>query len=407
MENYKIYAEILEQEALNQFYEAIKSPGVVQAALMPDSHSGYSLPIGAVVKTKEYVYPAWVGYDIGCGMCAVKTDIIADLDNNTLLKIKEKIIEKIPLGINKHKKAQKFKLDLPHTAVADKLMRDIGLYQCGTLGGGNHFLELGRDSDNFLNIVIHSGSRGFGKKIAEHYMKLAAIKNSDEDRYTQEFEEKHKFSKFKEKNPEKYEKDKQEFIYRRVRARLNTNIEGHYGFHIDSDDGKDYINDLNYALEFALINRKMMIDNTIKCIKEVLNTEVNTMRFINRNHNHAEIKGDYIIHRKGATHADKGMLGVIPGNMKDGSFIVEGLGNDDSMCSSSHGAGRVLSRSKAKQTLDYTEFTESMQGIITNHTSDTIDEAPKAYKNIFEVIDLQKDLVKVIDRVVPIINIKG
>lgn len=111
MENYKIYAEVLEQEALNQFYEAIKSPGVVQAALMPDSHSGYSLPIGAVVKTKEYVYPAWVGYDVGCGCSAVKTDIVADLDSSTLLKIKEKIIEKIPLGINKHKKIPKNVMD--------------------------------------------------------------------------------------------------------------------------------------------------------------------------------------------------------------------------------------------------------------------------------------------------------
>lgn len=131
------------------------------------------------------------------------------------------------------------------------------------------------------------------------------------------------------------------------------------------------------------------------------------LMFINRNHNHAEIINEFVIHRKGATHANKDMLGVIPGNMKDGSFIVKGKGNSESLNSSSHGAGRVLSRSQAFKTLDFDEFNEEMKDVVTNHSIDTLDESPKAYKNIFEVMKLQEDLVEVIDYVRPILNIKG
>jgi len=131
-------------------------------------------------------------------------------------------------------------------------------------------------------------------------------------------------------------------------------------------------------------------------------------KFINRNHNHAELKsnGD-VIHRKGATHAEKGMLGVIPGNMRDGSFIVKGLGNPDSLSSSSHGAGRVLSRKKAKEQCSYEELEKLGETIINNHTKETIDEVPSAYKSIFEVMDNQKDLVEIVAHVKPILNIKG
>jgi tRNA-splicing ligase RtcB len=160
---------------------------------------------------------------------------------------------------------------------------------------------------------------------------------------------------------------------------------------------------MNCALQFALDNRKEMIDVIVKALgspKELL--------FINRNHNHAEVvEGEFVIHRKGATHAEEGMLGVVPGNMKDGSFIVEGKGNKDSMSSSSHGAGRVMSRGEARKRLDYSEFHTSMEGIETNHSETTLDEAPKAYKDIFEVMELQKDLVEVLDRVRPLLNIKG
>ena len=141
--------------------------------------------------------------------------------------------------------------------------------------------------------------------------------------------------------------------------------------------------------------------------QQPLGTMLNLDKRINRNHNHAELKDGYVIHRKGATHAESGMMGVIPGNMRDGSFIVRGKGNPDSLQSSSHGAGRVLSRKKAKATLDLEEFKSETAKLVTNHTDAMLDEAPKAYKDIFEVMELQKDLVEVVDRVIPILNIKG
>jgi tRNA-splicing ligase RtcB len=206
---------------------------------------------------------------------------------------------------------------------------------------------------------------------------------------------------------EKYLKARQDFVYRRTRARVKTNTEGHFGFDLNSDAGKNYVKDMDMALDFALANRQDMINKIIKSMEDVLNRKIKTDRFINRNHNHAEIKDGFAIHRKGATHAEKDMMGVIPGNMKDGSFIVNGKGNEDSMCSSSHGAGRVLSRRKAKDTLDVNDFHDDMKGIVTNHTDTTVDESPRAYKNIFEVMELQNDLVEVVDYIKPILNIKG
>jgi len=394
--NTKVYAEVLEQGAITQFAEAMALDCNIQGALMPDAHSGYTLPIGAVIKSLGQVFPSYVGYDIGCGMCAQKLDITADeLD---LEKLRDGIVKNVPVGMNKHKKARKYNLG-DCTTVAKDAFEASGKYQLGTLGGGNHFIEVGTGNDGKVWIVIHSGSRGFGYKIAEHYMRDAAIANTDEARYEDEFE---RNNSWKSHNPEKWEKAKEEFVYRRVRARLNTQIEGHYSFDITSKRGKDYLKDLNVALDYALENRKRMIAEIVK-----LMGSPKELTFINRNHNHAEVNGNEVIHRKGATHAEKGMMGVIPGNMKDGSFIVEGKGNADSMNSSSHGAGRVLSRSQAKKTLDVDVFNETMKGVVTNHTDGTIDESPLAYKNIFEVMDLQDDLLNVKDRVIPILNVKG
>lgn len=184
--------------------------------------------------------------------------------------------------------------------------------------------------------------------------------------------------------------------------------EGHYGFDVDSQNGRGYIKDMNWCHDYALWNRKVMLFDIIDSIRECkidggINDEI-----INRNHNHAESKdGLHWIHRKGATHAEEGMMGVIPGNMRDGSFIVRGKGNPDSLYSSSHGAGRVLGRAKAKQLVDLDDFTLTMDGIVANVSEDTKDESPFAYKNIYEVMELQKDLVEVVAHVRPILNVKG
>jgi tRNA-splicing ligase RtcB len=378
---------------------------------MPDAHAGYTLPIGAVIKSKGKVFPSYVGYDIGCGMCAVKIDI--DPSEVDLVRLKEEILKNIPIGFSTHKEALNPSLETK--GCSKKLLDSLsttGVFQLGTLGGGNHFIEVGKgESDGKLWIVIHSGSRGLGHKIAEHYMNEAYIINNpnefEEEMIRADFFKRNKG--FAENRPEEYKKAEDKYVekQRALSAKKNKKIEGHFGIDIDSEIGRQYLRDMEYCLEYALENRKTMINSITNSIAEITNKSLDVSMFINRNHNHAELKDGYIIHRKGATHAEKGMMGVIPGNMRDGSFIVRGKGNPDSMSSSSHGAGRVLSRAQAIKQLDLAEFHNQMIGIVTNHNDSNIDEAPKAYKNIFEVMEAQKDLVEVVDRVIPLLNIKG
>jgi tRNA-splicing ligase RtcB len=375
--SYKIYADVLEDAALEQFKSAMELDCVVDGALMPDAHAGYALPIGAVVRTKGVVFPSWVGYDIGCGMCAVKLDVTKDMFLEELASYRysmemlhELISKRIPLGFNHRKVPSEFadfegllKLYRSRTAT-DIWMKKGAELQLGTLGGGNHFIELGSDEEGSLWIVIHSGSRGFGHGVAEHYMRLASGDG---------------------------------------KAR-----EGHYGFHKGTDLFNDYMADVWFCQEYALENRRVMIKHVMSIISSIFGYEVLQKQFINRNHNHAEfMNDDTIIHRKGATHADKGMLGVIPGNMRDGSFIVVGLGNEDWLNSSSHGAGRVLGRKEAKRVLSMEEFKGTMKGIVGTVDEDRLDESPMAYKNIFDVMDLQKDSVEVLHHIIPLINVKG
>ena len=406
---YKIYGENIEQGALDQFQETMDQECTIQGALLADSHQGYTLPIGCVWKTKEMIFPAAVGYDIGCGMCAVKVN--AHKEELDLELLKNYIIENIPVGFNKRKEIG----IVPwHNDMSETLMENIrktGVYQIGTLGGGNHFIELGEadfdpevDQSGEIWIVIHSGSRGVGHKTADMYMKLAASENIDTEEIEHQFFMKHQ-DLFK-YNEGKYH----EMVNKHIeKARLQSakDIEGHHGFNINSDIGKAYLADMDYCLEYALDNRKLMISHILTGIFQQVGVRSHG-EIINRNHNHAEVDEDgYVIHRKGATHAEDGMMGVIPGNMRDGSFIVRGKGNEESMNSSSHGAGRVLSRKKAKETLNLDEFRELNATLVTNHTDEMLDEAPGAYKDIFEVMELQKDLVTVVDRCRPFLNIKG
>lgn len=364
MKPHKIYSEYIESKALSQFYDAMKLECVIKGALMPDAHAGYTLPIGSVIATDGYIFPSWVGYDIGCGMCTIKTsflkeDVLLHSDN-----IFNSIYENIPVGFNINKDSAKITYDNPMTDSMKKIFDDKNGYQAhGSLGGGNHFIEIGYDENDSIWIVIHSGSRGVGHGCATHYMKLASGDG---------------------------------------KAR-----EGHFGFDIDSQNGKDYIIDLDFCLEYALKNRKEIISRVISVISNYCSGLADEDSLINRNHNHAELKDGLWIHRKGATHAENGMMGVIPGNMRDGSFIVRGKGCENSLYSSSHGAGRVMGRRQAKENVDFESFKKEMVGIKAKVEVSTIDESPMAYKNIFEVMENQKDLVEVITLVKPMINIKG
>jgi len=363
-----IFSNNIDSEALAQFESAMAQDFVVKGALMPDAHKGYSLPIGGVVATQDVILPAWVGYDIGCGMCALKTTFSPSQIKQNRNQLFQDIYRKIPTGFKHNRNNRKWDHSrYDRSADLDGIFEKNGLKQLCSLGSGNHFIEIGFDENHHVWIIVHSGSRNLGHSAATHYMKIASGDG---------------------------------------KAR-----EGHFGLMVNSKNGQNYIKDMNFCLEFALENRKQILvtvlETLYKKIRENKQLDFDLSKMINRNHNHAELIEGMWIHRKGATQARKGMLGVVPGNMRDGSFIVEGLGNPDSLWSSSHGAGRTLGRKKAKRQLSLDDFKSEMKGIQAKVSQSTLDESPMAYKNIFQVMDQQNSMVQTLHHVKPIINIKA
>lgn len=383
MDSKKIYNYGLDVDAetLKQFKDCYSESFVESAALMPDAHSGYVAPIGAVLKTKNFVVPAWVGFDIGCGLIAVKIKGkgLVERARKNKEKIYKEVLKEIPMGVGKYngkkevtkKTREEFEKILEnfekgkHDKGIFNYLKTAAIKHLGTLGSGNHFIELGFDSktEKELWLVIHSGSRGVGHNVAKKYM----IKAS--------------------KSKEKYEKT--------------------FPIKVDSEIGKEYLNILNFGLHYALLNRLEMVYRVIKSLSEVFDKNLKYEVWVNKNHNHAIYEKGYFIHRKGATPAKKGERGIIPGNMRDGSFLVEGKGNSKFLNSSSHGAGRSMGRRDAKKKYTMNQFKDSMKGIIGNISEQTLDELPMAYKDVFKVMEAQKDSVKVAKYIKPIINWKG
>lgn len=373
---FKIFGEILCGKTLAQMNESMANDFAVAGALMPDAHAGYSLPIGGVVMTEACVVPAWVGYDIGCGMRGVRTNIIRDdMTTERLEQIKELVLQAVPMGQSKHKaqeaREQKFqKLDTMFTPVGKEIFNTRGWGQLGTLGGGNHFIEVGYDEENWVWICVHSGSRGVGHAIATHYMKKAA----------------------------------------EAAGVMKGNVEGGFSLRCDNPLYDEYMKDMKAALVWSEYNRMLMTDEVLKAMGKVFGDKIVAKDTIDNIHNTAVIIEDfglYILHRKGATSANLGERGIIPGNMRDGFFVVKGLGNPDSLHSASHGAGRVMSRGEAKKNIDFDAFQKQMEHVVTNVSVHTLDEAPAAYKDIFEVMDSQKDCVEILHHVKPLLNLKG
>lgn len=379
MKNSTIYAIDFDENTKKQFYDCLKEDFVITGSLMPDAHSGYVAPIGSVLIAKDKIVPAWVGYDIGCGMIAVKftcENLKQKIEENKqeIFQITHKFI---PMGVGEYNHLQdisdegaeefqkllrKYKSG-PHSKEILKEFKNHGPKQVGTLGSGNHFIELGITENNEVFLVIHSGSRNLGHKVATYYMKGASGQTSG------------------------YEKT----------AALDIN----------SDLGKEYLNALEFCLDFALLNRIEMAKKVHRVIEQVLAEKVGFELITNKTHNHAIIENEGIIHRKGATSSKKEELGVIPGNMRDGSFIVKGKGNKEFLESSSHGAGRAMSRKQAKQNITMDDFKNTMGEIIGVITPATLDESPQAYKNVFAVMNAQKDSVDILYHIKPLINWKG
>ena len=362
MKETHIFAEIIEQSALDQFNSAMEQDFAVKGALMPDAHTGYTLPIGAVIATDSVIIPSWVGYDIGCGMCAVPTTFSKASVAKYAVGVFNSVYSAVPVGFNHNQKDAVWQGPECTPATAAIFSKN-GLRQLGSLGSGNHFIEIGYDEIDRVWIIVHSGSRGIGHAVATHYMKLASGDG---------------------------------------KAR-----EGHFGFHTRSSEGRAYITDLAFCLAFALENRHRIIQRVVREMAHYCEGSADWLQVINRNHNHAEKKDGLWIHRKGATHAEAGMMGVIPGNMRDGSFIVEGKGDPDALWSSSHGAGRVMGRKEAQRTLNVDEFRTTMRGVTAKVDDETLDESPLAYKDIFDVMRQQFEMVRVVHHIKPLVNIKG
>lgn len=365
MNPYTIYGDVTCGKTLHQFMDALKQPYVVSGSLMPDAHYGYSLPIGSAVMTEGAVVPAWVGYDIGCGVTAWRFNIKKDVILPHLQDIYNDIMAEIPVGGAIHDKADSSKFLNHKMEGLSKYMQglydDKAILGLGTLGGGNHFIELGSDGDDNICLTIHSGSRGFGHSVATYHMANAADSVKP--------------------------------------------LEGHFAYTKD-EDIRLYMEDVSFTTWFAQLNRYRMALR-VRDIVARYSVPLSHTSIANCVHNEvtAVIANRYI-HRKGSTMAMENQPVLIPANMRDGVIIGAGLGNKGSLFSCSHGAGRLLSRSEAKLQLTQSDFEKAMTGIVCN-LEGKLDEAPDAYKDIGDVMNAQSLNVRVVDLITPLINIKG
>ncbi len=368
-----------EEDALNQARDVAALPFMYEhVCLMPDAHSGYGMPIGGVAACVDTVIPNAVGVDIGCGMSAVRTSL-REISIEDLKKVLAGIRAYIPLGFNHHKKAQKWDgfFRAPRVAVVEREL-ESARRQLGSLGGGNHFIEIQKGSDGFIWVMVHSGSRNFGYKIAKEYNQKA-----------------------------------QKVDAKRFPKLPQYNGEGGLAFlPNDCREFDEYIQAMNFALEFAFRNRELMIEYIQKAFLYVLSCEFGQM--INIHHNYAALEEHFgkkvWVHRKGATAAYQGEIGIIPGSQGTSSYIVKGKGNPESFCSCSHGAGRRMSRHRACKVLDLAAEQQKLetQGILHSIRSRRdLDEASSAYKDINIVMDEQQDLVEPVIELKPLAVVKG
>lgn len=375
-----MWLDEVESGALEQALNLAQLPfAFSHIAIMPDAHQGYGMPIGGVLATKGVIIPNAVGVDIGCGMCAVKTDVTA-LDKKALQKTVNDLRKVVPLGFDHHKNPQSRDLMPVVKGKLEVVEREYksALTQLGTLGGGNHFIEIQRGNDGFLWMMIHSGSRNIGYKVADHYNKVA----------------KKEKKKFESTIPPSWQLD---FLP------------------LDSEEGQNYRKEMNYCVDFALANRKLMMERFKEVFAENCgNKNVSFSPLINIAHNYAAMETHFdnpvVIHRKGATSARKDEAGIIPGSQGAKSYIVKGLGNPESFFSCSHGAGRKMGRKEAVRKLKFDDelYKLEKQGIVHSlFRKKDLEEAAGAYKDISVVMDNQKDLVKIEVELSPLAVLKA
>ncbi len=388
----------LEENCLEQAYHLSQLPFIHKwVCLMPDTHAGKGMPIGGVIATKNVIIPNAVGVDIGCGMDFIPTNIRVDdirdvqTGNGTLIQTMiSNIMREIPLNMERYKTPQQSEtLDrakqemekYEKNAELIPLIED-GYYQVGSLGGGNHFIELQEDQEGYLCIMIHSGSRHLGKAICDYFHEMA-----------------------RELNRKWYSEVKDEY-------RLAF-------LPVQSEEGQQYINWMNLALDYAFENRAHMLDKTCAIVKAQIEKHTGqAVEFgeeINCHHNYAALEHHYDanvwVHRKGATRVREGELAVIPGAMGSYSYVVEGKGYKESFCSSSHGAGRSYSRSGAMKEFSVEKVMVDLkeQGVVLGKRkkNDVAEECRFAYKDIDQVMAQQQDMVTPIRKLKTVGVVKG
>lgn len=350
-------------------------------ALMPDVHLGKGALVGSVIATKEAIMPAAVGVDIGCGMAAIKTTFKADQLEGKLKKIRLDIEAAIPVGFSQNKEVEKSATnwqgwrDFNELHPGVQKLENKALKQLGSLGGGNHFIELCLDTEDQVWLMLHSGSRHIGNKLAECHINTG--------------KELAKLTHTQLPDPD-----------------LAYFISG-------TPEFAAYWRDLQWAQNYARVNRDIMMARFKKIVEKYLNggTRSRPLLTVNCHHNYAEKEThfgeDVYVTRKGAVRATQEDYGIIPGSMGAKSFIVKGKGNHDSFCSCSHGAGRKMSRTKAKKQFNIDDLLDQTRGVECRKDRGVLDEIPGAYKSIDEVMKNQADLVEVVATLKQVICVKG
>lgn len=379
------WASILDDNAKQQALRTSAMPFVLpHLALMPDAHVGAGATVGSVIPTVGAIMPAAVGVDIGCGMIAVKTQFkTTDLSGKDLGVVRHSIERSIPLSAGKFndkltetikpRVTELEKMAAERKSFYDGLTRTNWTYQLGTLGSGNHFIEITVDQDESIWLFLHSGSRGIGNSIATHHIKVA--QDNMKKWYIQ------------------LEDDDLAYLVE------------------DTPEFDRYIFDLNWAQHFALLNREEMMDRVIKDFEHFMGDKIVESERINCHHNFTQKENhmgrNVWLSRKGAIQADKGRKGLIPGSMGTASYVVEGKGYPPSYNSAPHGAGRVWARKAASKHFTIEDLDKAMIGIEYNRSEAFLDEIPDAYKNIDVVMRDASDLVEIKNTFHQIVNVKG
>lgn len=400
MSNLKIFTENIEPEALNQVYTLVKQPAFAdcKVRIMPDVHAGAGCVIGFTADLGEKVIPNIVGVDIGCGMLTVEFGNI-DLD----LAILDQIIRaKVPSGRNVHE-SRPFAFDRLKELRCYRELKDTKRLErsIGTLGGGNHFIEVDVDEDGTKYLIIHTGSRNLGKQVAEYYQNLAIeIMQGKDELYAKQ---ERLIAEYKAQGRRKEIQKAIKELHRKFNPNpLNIPKDLCY---LTGKYREDYLHDMEICQHFAHLNR-YEIANAI--VGDLFGADIAywNLPMFETVHNYIEFGTNMV--RKGAISAKAGELLLIPINMRDGCILGKGKGNEDWNCSAPHGAGRIMSRSKAKEVVSLKEFEDSMQGIFTTSVGQsTIDEAPMVYKPMAEIVENIADTVEIVKIIKPIYNFKA